>query len=958
MASYNSPINVPFNMVQPCDLEKSALIANITYLIKNVSKVDYEKVDRKEVIKYIKYLFDRAEELSIFTDATKETNEMFWKLTTLYLPSSSIVKSTNTKSLKTTTAKVICVLDCSGSMANTYFATLKTQLASMMKKYNEQGCKALSITFSSYASSSYDPAFFNSAYPSGSTAANKAIEEIGKNIDESENAVVIFITDGGFDSPDLTYNMKNIIGKNISAFLMAFPQWCPPNVADLHKHRLVGILPPTTSIRAEYASDFSVLETMVNDCVGSVTSLVKSDNTYVVLGGKYKVMRKFVETIRDCVNLLESLIDSTKYGDNDLTEFQSFFQNLLEIYTQIVESAKVNLLNTLRSNEIKTLWTLIPVIQTKLEECSENPKISAISEIMLEKMRELQSTVASLKDKFVNAKSNASPEDKEIVKKAFASIKMRSEKDDIHDYIKKKGGVRFYVKFNSTIDEETLIEFGRYPHVPYHISDKVFRWITDFHFTKDPSGIPFAMNQSFATLNMFRLAPTSVSNMTFQTMLATKMIVHCLAEIIRLQKNGFKSRINKMVFTSMVKKVMTLHPDIVKTMTDFNEPDYLSLSWLDDIIQIAPLLQLETSGDVPEFWKAIDDKTIKLDVDKVNNLRNKMIVSIVYKNIPTSFSETIEYPVYKDGGNVNKKELVAVIDGYGIPVDWIAYSGMTTNIEHIIGTNPNAVYRNRLISIFKKYDEHSSAPHIILSNFWSEYKASHHTELDERQLKSKFPIAYSTEEANKISSSIGHVGSVEYKKNTFTVDSKKIVKSCEIVDDEIRSELYKLVCNKNQLSMADCLTQLKSDIEPCLLKKINSEHELLKIRLGEEHTKISNLFAKLSNPPITEYFKYVHIEGEKENQICIHGFDEIPDEIILEEDLICPITMGVIVNPVKFGLHYFEKDALIEWLDECTSQGKPLISPMTGLEPDDITLYDAPEFVEKIKTFHEKLKYY
>jgi len=191
----------------------------------------------------------------------------------------------------------------------------------------------------------------------GSTNAASAFDLLKTVIDHTTPTSVIFVTDGGFDSPSITYSRRDIIPYvNINSFLMLFPPWCPDNAETTHRSSLVGILPPATSIRAERALDLSIAQRMITDCVGDVGAMATGNMLYTVLGGKFLVAAKFVQTVKSCMMIVDSAGEMASQHDDEIQEFQKFLQLLLELYDQILESCKVNLLNSLRSPELKTLW--------------------------------------------------------------------------------------------------------------------------------------------------------------------------------------------------------------------------------------------------------------------------------------------------------------------------------------------------------------------------------------------------------------------------------------------------------------------------------------------------------------------------------------------------------------------------------------------------------------------------
>jgi hypothetical protein len=369
---------------------------------------------------------------------------------------------------------LIVVIDTSGSMAGCIRGVQQNIKAWVLAQLAGGKYSGVSIIF--FDNRAYGP--FNDVscldiiHGNGGTYATTALTALRNELTIKGLSDIIFMTDGEFSDKSTVYNIVQL--PNVAKFSMIFPQHTPYGAEADHYAYLPRITLPNTPVFAERATSVEVIASIC-DRTSSAASLVPIKETlYKPICGEYAILKGM--SLFQLNNLINRVLDGT-----NAEIVQTFFSHIMGMYNLMMNRSG-DLLNTLRSEEMKLLWQFMQPLKKRLKEIPDESIHTTTAQLVLEFLVSYEDEVVKKRDKRLDELRRIggldATRERDMLLQAFQNMKKVDEKDRIDDAIDQlaKKHKCVAVRFNY-IAQIPVDIFRCYPNIDATQIDEIYKMV-------------------------------------------------------------------------------------------------------------------------------------------------------------------------------------------------------------------------------------------------------------------------------------------------------------------------------------------------------------------------------------------------------------------------------------------------------------------------------------------------
>lgn len=517
---------------------------------------------------------------------------------------------------------LVFVVDLSGSMSH-IVNSMKDQLINWINNNIDRYNSLKLIFFGTNVYGPYDNVLnCINVSDGGSTRAKPALKKLNdvtrENAKENPNGSdVIMITDGQFDEKMDAYSISPML--DIERFVILFPHHTPSDATGIHYRYLPNITKPGISIcvfKYGYQSNdlYDALDTYIKN--NTDHHIIKS-NIYTRIGN-YGLLANI--SIGGMNSIVERLLNET-----DTLKVQTFLNDILGIY-QFMINHTGDILNALRSNEIKALWQFLRPLQKQLHIVDEQNIHNTTIQVVSDEIDKCSNTLIGMRDAKVASLKNEikqcySVADKtrlenelNTIRDAFNELRRVDESERIDIEVEKliaKGHKFLWVK-NDQLDVPDAV-ICQYPNISKPEIEKIHQCICSIKTTTDkyPGSRTMVIDpyQNGLILMMKKLAFDRDRKFTLSTTLVTKILCGFFCSHL----NGkIDPNVQKNIIIASIIDYVTKHlrNTVISNITITDEPvnmSYRSLKILYELSTLESSVKITQKPKDLTLWTKIDD---------------------------------------------------------------------------------------------------------------------------------------------------------------------------------------------------------------------------------------------------------------------------------------------------------------------------------------------------------------
>jgi len=890
-------------------------------------------------------------------------------------------------------SSVVFVIDSSGSMSNyimKFQENFKLWCIANKNKYD----KMHFIFFGTYVHGPYtfDEVDWKKKYDGGSTCALNALNVLNNLLTTMKNTEVVFMTDGAFDDGLSIYD--KVVGKmSANKLLMIFPDHTSQNVIDEHKAYLPRISEPNSVIATEtFDRNSTNLRQMLDTQMSIVLNRVKNPLVTSICG-KYLMLTKL--TSPEIGTMLESLLKPAM----PVNLVSQFFANLIGLYDEMLTNSG-DLMNTLRSEEMRSMWTFMQPLKKRINEALLDPKnIHAAScELVRNFLNDFEKKVIRRKDDriaYLNKQPQTNIITSEIksINDAFKDMKRVDDYEVINQQIGElmQKHPSICVKYFSPLNKELNIDqIKTFPMTPINVVNELYGTISSLGVCsdKDPDHIRLVLDPKCEGLVLvMRLITYDARDevkLTLGTVLVTRILFGFYVTQM-LQNYNYHPSHQKIRLLIWQYVYNYSNSFVMSSITDPNEPlntcppsvkilhNLACHSNVSCSIVKNPYLWIEKNGRMVLNQKLIEDVIVENNILMIYNLivSQKLSVNITTRHhIVIPFSDFVmirgkNAQTWEQWGNT------IVEYSHGIPVTKLMLlqeSGLEQNATDFLKKYFDRGHRLILkdAEVRPKFNgpvfQQQLVDDWIITAF-----AKCKEPLNLQENTSALPYVSSEAERQQVIAYFEN----HYETNPLTYDTSTnvVIPTMAILNNLGRSNLDNFVLmtilndpSFNKLpnpEKHERIKQLMSSYDPSL-----SVADTPYTYYPEMADQMNNLTQTINEKlietiPVITVPVYQSQTQERAQVIDSFDLDKVFEAVhtnkLTADMFMCPIMHTTFDDPVLFGGHMYERIALMQWL----SYDERKSSPLTRQTHDEfgvrLAITEPPrEFIEALATFKQQ----
>ncbi len=750
----------------------------------------------------------------------------------------------------------------------------------------------------------------------GQTNAGYVLDAITKYL-QTTPAHVVFITDGDFSDGNKAYERACI--ENCLSFDIIFPSHTPQHTVEHHRAYLPTIVKPGTRISA-MALNYNF---EISDYIAPLiftTSLVKINEIYYNQIGPFFMLKNL--TSFQMASIIKNMIDS-----EDVKGTQSFIANVCSLYT-FMDKHSGSLLNTLRSESMKMLWTLLHPLLKQIENVSEE-NINYHTVKNLEEFLEdfKKSTIIRRDERLSELKklsqSDAVKQEIESIIKAFNDMKHVNSYDIMEREINtlvRKGYPVIYVKYNHVVSViDKLLGFPNLSIAETLEIYKMYATITGCSKT-DPRAIPLVLDPHMRGLQFVMCLATYNAKHESPMTLSKTQMTRILLGFMSSQYSHYKvvpkhNRINKLYLDYVAK---CISPDIWNTLTNLKDPANCNPIWIRIVAIISKMFKIQIIKEPTDmtFWvKSEDVFTLNEHATTLRDAQNT--ADFILKKIKLDYNSQLNVSVKKEHTvriNDFKKYIPIVSGNETTALEWFNTVDHTINVNGDVIPITNGmiiVQRHKLSYALEFVEKHWLSGHRIINKNGAKL---HPAATYGRNPEENRTVDTWTRESWVVCKTDLHIYN----------DSTHPVVTSEEMQDRVSewfthymemNPITYLTYNRELIPMREILAHL--DVDPVV-------HDIANQLSSDPNAVATNTLphglparpSKLAPEMMTvidQIKKTIHFIMSP-FPIIENDFIDTLENIYMLDDFTCPLSLEVFSSPVNFGGHKYEKTYITEWL--------------------------------------------
>lgn len=868
---------------------------------------------------------------------------------------------------------LVVIIDTSGSMSNIIIglqAKLKMWIDSRIADmtYN-------STTFIFFDSAVHGPFYstecLNLRHGSGSTTVIPALQVLKHVLNaKTENSDVIFITDGNFDEGTTAYNFGVL--NNIENFVMIFPSHTPHGTAIDHYAYLPKITQPNTPIYSENLQIGDNFNALLNNKLETSYKVNIKKTLYTPICGEYLMMSGL--SLFQMNSIVNSILNYPQENSNIV---HNFFSYIMGVYNAIGTKGG-DLLNTLRSDEMKLLWQLLQPLKKTLLQVPPSNIHYPTTLLVYDFLEAYEGEIVSKRDARINELKKRG-NNKEIldeianIKKSFECMKRVDEYERIMLDIEKlhnMGYSSIYVKYNyrAQISSDA---FKGFPNLSRTDLCEIYKMIASIGITNkiDSDAIELVLDSHFngliLVLRLISYLKTDNDKITLTATLVSRILFGFFATQIT---KGYSHTDDHNEIKILLWKCVTnfLSSAILFNVTNMKETVNCSPEWIKILHVLSVQTNIKVTKQPPDttVWKLTNENCWKLNSDVLNNIATRNTALFVYRSIQSFGDENLTYVTSTHKIEINDFTLdTFILKVSGVEQTWQEWRDLPikhlqfSNGESIVVTNGMTLQEKLTLNVNEFLEKYFEKGHRLINKAGKSHPISSYQSGIIRQTVQNWFLLTWKELCNCYKEEFSHLSKyslptvtddyefqnvknllnlalsltpITYETTKLTcVPAWLIAKNTKIFNDEI----INIVAN---ISQDQSFSKLTGENQIKTIQSTNFEQLELACDIPEIIKKSEELASKLTAKfqPLELVHGVGKLRSNKKDAKTITSILELSDfnlddfinlkieSLLSISDFYCSITGELFSEPVMFDGHIYEKCALLEWFK--TSRTSPL----------------------------------
>jgi U-box domain len=389
---------------------------------------------------------------------------------------------------------LVVLIDTSGSMGGCIIQIQAVLKAWTSRQLNSGKYSGVSFIF--FDNYSYGPftdiSCLDRVHGHGGTCAGQALESTRRELIARGHSDVIFMTDGHFHDSATAYNIQQL--PNVAKFSMIFPSHTPSGAEGTHFAHLPRITPPNTPVFARRSSTNDEVASICSATCDVASFAPIKETLYKLICGEYVILKDM--TLYQMGSITNKLLEY-----EDVACVHHFFSHIMGMYN-LMMTRSGDLLNTLRSDEMKLLWQFMQPLKKRFKEVPESSIHHATAQCVLTFLESYEADVCDRRDKRLAELRRSGQTDEVVreireIRQAFENMKKVDEYDrimDATDQLAKKCPC-VTVKFNY-VAQVAVDAFRGYPNLDPGQIDEIYKMIASIGICDrtDPDAIKLPLD--------------------------------------------------------------------------------------------------------------------------------------------------------------------------------------------------------------------------------------------------------------------------------------------------------------------------------------------------------------------------------------------------------------------------------------------------------------------------------
>jgi hypothetical protein len=928
-----------------------------------------------------------------------------------YAPHFSIRPITDIGVSSVVTPKPLVVLvDSSGSMSSV-IKSMQQNLKQWIDQRLHDGtyCGCTLIFFGSNVHGPfYDTNCLNVVHESGGTSVVPALRALQHTLKGSHGSDVIFITDGDFNEGKSAYDFGLL--DNIENFVMVFPDHTPQNTVIDHYAYLPRITKPNTPVYSVKKESTGTFDSILSDKLTESYKVHIERTLYTPICGEYLMLTGLsLFQMNSIVNLI------LQYPQEDSALVHNFFSYIMGVYNAMATKGG-DLLNTLRSEEMKLLWQLLQPLKKTLQQVNPTNIHYSTTSLVYDFLESYEGEIVGKRDARIaelKKRGNTKEIQDEIanIKKSFECMKRVDEYDRIMidiEKLKARGHSSIHVKYNyrANISSDA---FKGFPNLSRADMTEIYKMIGSIGLTNktDPNALELVLDPEgsglILVLRLLTYKKTDESKITLTATLVSRMMFGFFATQIL---GGYvHTDDHDKIKLLLWKHTMNFSSQaILFNMTNTSESSNTAPEWIKILNTISLTTDISVQKTPPDMtlWTLNPNDSSKwiLNSSVLNSLATKNSALFAYRVIQGFGSRLSTQVSTRYYVNIPKEEIPNfILKVSGKEQQWYEWRDLPLKTltlssgEVLIITNGMDLQDGLHIHVDDFLQRHFESGHRLINkagvshpattygtglvkqsvhawfmNCWQTMLEHYKDELG-HLAKYKFPTVITDQEFNQVKCLIElalishpYPSAIYYDKlHTEPTPAWLITQKAEIFDEDFVN-IVASISNIPDFNKATGEQQVK------LVQKLEKEQNGLFCDVPEIIENATTLALELRSKfqPI-EVITGIGFNVKPRKQInklltilesSDFNLDEFlsmsPEDSISVEDFCCPISGDIFENPIMFDGHVYEKSSLEQWFK--TSRSSPLTRRTHGDDGKILELINPPTvFMSALNKYKTKL---
>lgn len=906
---------------------------------------------------------------------------------------------------------LVVLIDTSGSMSSSIVSlqlNLKLWINSKLKDGTYNQCTI--IFFESLVHGPfYSIDCLNKVHGSGGTNVVPALQ-ILKHTLQGLNCPsdVIFITDGDFNEGKNAYNFGSL--QNIENFVMVFPSHTPENTIVDHYAYLPRITPPNTPIYSSGIGKNEAFDEVLNDKLVPSYKVQIERTLYTPICGEYLMLTGL--SLFQMNSIVGNIL---KYTEEEGSMVHNFFSYIMGVYNAMATKGG-DLLNTLRSEEMKLLWQLLQPLKKTLQQVNITNVHYPTTSLVYDFLESYEGEIVGKRDARINElkkKGNSKEVAEEIanIKKSFECMKRVDEYERIMidiEKLKQRGFPSIYVKYNykPSISSDA---FKGFPNLSRQDVLEIYKTIASIGVVYcvnnkiDPDTVELVLDPEgcglILALRLMTYSKSDENKMTLTATLVSRMMFGFFAT--QILQGYIHSDDHDKIKLLLWKHVVNFSSHaILFNMTNMTEPSNCAPEWIKILNTISSTTNIKVTYTPPtaslSVWEESNGVWI-LNQKVLNDMTTKNSALYAYRYIQgfgdRGYAQVTTNHVIKIENNEIDNFILKVSGKEQTWEEWKDFpvrSFVCNDGTNFIVTNGMIVQERINLNVDDFLKANFEAGHRLINKAGIVHPATCYQSGIIKQTVQYWFLESWKLMLNHYKDEIGHLSKYSYPTVTndkefeivkklieialfaspISYDTTKnvqvypwlVTKCANIFDEKFVNIIFNITNIKDFGKMSgEAQTKVVMELpeESVDLSSINVAPELLILakRLAEDlRTKFQ---------PIESVTGVGKNGQQKKNADVLISLLETPDfnldeflnlkieDLLSSDDFCCPITGDVFEDPVMFDNHIYERNALLQWLT--TSYTSPLTRRKYGDDGKLLQICEPPSlFVTTLKKFKAK----